>query len=416
MGPRTRGLSFASCGRVKHVRPRFLLLLMMAALAGLQPSAAFAYEFGPLVKQIGSEQTVFDWSTDRCEDLDIPDIPARAFRDSAGQVHLFASHFVTRAEVGSSLDTVRHSCAVAMGSDYYANPSYFDDRRWIGATYTPDGKTVAALLHEEYQGNTHAGQCPSKVYTKCWYNAITFALSTDGGKSFSQTWPVPLVAASPYKYVPDAGPYGLFMPSNIVYKDGYYYSIVRAEPYQAQRYGACLMRTSKPTYPASWRGWNGTNFWVRFVNPYTDSSNPAAHVCEPLDFQGLGPMTESLTYNSYFGKFMLAGAGSRPDPVTGQIVDGVYFALSSDLIHWSTRRLIMKAEFPWTVTQCEDLNPINYPSILGLSSGSRNFDVVGRRAYLYFTRGHWSSWHSTCSETLDRDLVRIPIEFGATSP
>jgi hypothetical protein len=403
-------------GQTISFRARFLLLSAIAVLSIMQASAAFGYEFGPLVKQIGPEQTVFDWSTDRCELIDVPDEPARAFRDSLGQVHLIASHYVTRADVGSTLDTVRHSCSVLMGSDQDPDPSHFDDRRWLTATYTPDGRTVAALVHEEYQGNTHPGQCPTGEYRKCWYNAITFAVSTNGGKSFSQSWPPGLVAASPYKYIPDAGPYGIFQPSNIVYKDGFYYAIVRAEPFQAQSYGSCLVRTSKLMYPASWRGWNGTDFWVRFVNPYTDTTDPAAaHVCKPLDFQGLAPMTESLTYNSYFNKYMLVGASSRPDPVTGEQVPAVYFTLSSDLIHWGTRRGIMKAEFPWTVTQCEDLNPINYPSIL-VGGSSRNFDVVGRRAYLYFTRDHWSSWHGNCSETLDRDLVRIPIEFGATSP
>ena len=38
-------------------------------------------EPGP-VKIIGAAETVFDWTTDRCESEDIPDLPARAFRDN----------------------------------------------------------------------------------------------------------------------------------------------------------------------------------------------------------------------------------------------------------------------------------------------------------------------------------------------
>ena len=35
----------------------------------------------------GGEQKVFDWSEDACETMDIPDSPARAFRDQDGQVN-----------------------------------------------------------------------------------------------------------------------------------------------------------------------------------------------------------------------------------------------------------------------------------------------------------------------------------------
>ena len=52
---------------------------------------ARAYDFpDPRVQPTGSPVTVFDWTTDRCEDADIPDTPARAFRDPTGQVSLFA--------------------------------------------------------------------------------------------------------------------------------------------------------------------------------------------------------------------------------------------------------------------------------------------------------------------------------------
>ena len=40
----------------------------------------------------GPEEMVFDWTTDRCEDGNIPDIAARAFRDADGQVQLTIGH------------------------------------------------------------------------------------------------------------------------------------------------------------------------------------------------------------------------------------------------------------------------------------------------------------------------------------
>lgn len=49
---------------------------------------------------------MFDWTGERCDDNDIPDAPARAFRDSRGRVHLIVSHFETRELIGSGLNQV----------------------------------------------------------------------------------------------------------------------------------------------------------------------------------------------------------------------------------------------------------------------------------------------------------------------
>ena len=39
---------------------------------------------------------------------------------------------------------------------------------------------------DEYQANEHPGRCRSKVYLECWYNTLTAAASSDGGRSFSR--------------------------------------------------------------------------------------------------------------------------------------------------------------------------------------------------------------------------------------
>jgi hypothetical protein len=102
----------------------------------------------------GPEQTVFDWSRESCESRDIPDAPARAFHDARGRVQLIASHYVSRREVGPDLGHLAHRCKVIMRSGYNPLPRNYDDREWIAATFTPNGKTVFALVHEEYQGTT----------------------------------------------------------------------------------------------------------------------------------------------------------------------------------------------------------------------------------------------------------------------
>jgi len=51
----------------------------------------------------GSRSVVFNTATDSCELIDIPDAPARAFRDYQGTVHLIAAHYIMRQDVGPAL-------------------------------------------------------------------------------------------------------------------------------------------------------------------------------------------------------------------------------------------------------------------------------------------------------------------------
>jgi hypothetical protein len=360
----------------------------------------------PSVKVIGREQRVFDWSRDACEPIDIPDQAARAFRDSRGRVQLFASGHTTRRFTGKSLNRLRHSCRVVMPSHYDWRPARFDDHEWLTAPYTSNGKTVYALVHEEYQGSTHPGRCPSSNYFKCWYNAITLAKSTNGGRTFTQRRPpTHLVASIPYRYVPDSGPYGLFSPSNIIRKGRYYYALLGAKRYNLQREGTCLIRTRHLADPKSWRAWGGSGFTVRFLNPYSPRlQDPAEHICEPVSFPQIVGMTQSLTFNTYLRKFLLMSTSQRLVP--SKPATGIYYSLSDDLIHWSHRRLLFKATLP-PLFRCGDSNPIAYPSVLDPKSRSRNFDTTGRRPYLYYTRFKYKD----CRQTMDRDLVRRQIEF-----
>jgi hypothetical protein len=54
------------------------------------------------------------------------------------------------------------------------------------------------------------------------------------------------------------------------------------------------------------------------------------------------------------------------------------------------------------------IGPVAYPSVLDSDSTSRNFETTSKRAYLYFTRSNYKS----CRGFLNRDLVRMPIEFS----
>jgi hypothetical protein len=361
------------------------------------------------VKVIGSAHTVFSWKKNACEPRDIPDAPARAFRDARGTVHLVASHYVNRQLTGPDLARVKHSCAVIMRSAYDQRPSEFSDREWIAAPYTLDGKTVFSLMHNEYQGYNHPGRCASGLLTRCWYNAITLARSDDGGATFHLARPAPghLVGEVPYRYTPDAGVYGLFQPSNIVSRKGYYYALAYTQPYRAQESGTCLLRTNRLDDPSSWRAWGGDGYNVQLVDPYRVRVSAADHVCKPVDPEAIAQMSQSLTYNTYFGRFLLVGTAGDYNPRKRRNVIGFYYSLSDDLVHWSKRKLIRETETVPTY-RCGDRDPVAYPSVLDPKSKSRNFETTGRRPYLYFTRFHYKA----CQETLDRDLVRVPVEFS----
>ena len=360
----------------------------------------------------GREQTVFRWSrTTGARTATFRTAPARAFRNAAGQVVLISSHFVTRRAVGPDLGQVRHQCSPVMSSAQDPDPAKFNDREWLTAPYTLDGRTVYALVHEEYEGYTHPGGCASKDDPlKCWYNSVTLAVSRDGGATFSHAAPPPadLVATVPYRYVPNVSLYGVFQPSNIVRRDdGYYYSLVRVEKYAEQQPGSCLIRTRRLDDPRSWRAWDGAGFTVTFVDPYSEPPPPpAGHLCRPVSPNEISGMTDSLTFNTYLNKYILVSATLDNDRVRGRSVWGFYYSLSKDLISWTHRKLFKEVELLQSY-RCGGRNPVYYPSLLDPESTSRNFETTGRRPYLYFVRYHYAN----CEATLNRDLVRIPIEI-----
>ena len=350
----------------------------------------------------GLPEVVFDWTDDRCEDSDIPDLSARAFRDDKGQVQLIASHYKTYRKIGPSLDDLTHQCQAVMHSGRNADPSLFNDSEWVGATYTEDGKVIYALIHNEYQGWDHPGQCATQHWSsKCWYNALTTAVSTDSGLSYHHlgTPPNHLVATYPEQYSPNTGPFGAFTPSNIVKgTDNMYYSMVQIVDPAGEQW-ACLMRTNDLSQPGSWRFWNGTGFEGRFINPYPEapiSKDP--HVCQPIDRSDIVDMRSSLTYNEHIDRYVLISHTSDGN------THGFYYSLSTDLIEWTTRKLLMEVPPRQTVSSPSD-GWYAYPSLIDPNSSSRNFETTGKTAYLYYTRRNFGQ------EQLDRDLLRVKVRF-----
>jgi YD repeat-containing protein len=392
---------------------RILTIVLVAALAVALngPHSAAAYTFGePGARQAGAQETAWDWDTMRCETAHIPDLPVRAFRDSQDRVQLIMPHVKTRRMIGPSLDALSNDCTVLMDSSGDPDPSHWNMNEWLASTYTQDGVKVNGLVHEEYQGYNFPGQCASQSFdVKCWYNAVTTATSTDGGNSYSQ--PVPPaqhVASVPYQYTPDSGPSGVFSPSNIIRWNGWYYALAYTERYGEQDIGTCVLRTQNLDDPTSWRAWDGTGYNARFIDPYLEPElAPQDHVCAPASFPQIEKMRESLTWNSYFKKFLLIGTAGKFDPTINGNRYGFWYSLSDDLVNWSSRKLLMEAELFRSYT-CGDDNPVSYPSLLDPDSPTRNFETSDQEGYLYFTRFNYSN----CVLNYDRDLIRIPVEFS----
>jgi hypothetical protein len=248
----------------------------------------------------------------------------------------------------------------------------------------------------------------------CWYNAITLAVSTDGGRSYHAAAEPPghLVASAPYPFEAGAGPYGFFEPSNIIKgADGYYYAYLREHYYHqgGNVAGICIMRTENLGDASSWRAWDGNDFTVSFINPYLKPDEAKlAPGCESIPAEpGLGVMQQSVTFNTYLNRYIMIGTTATV--VNGRTVWGVLYSFSEDLIDWEPRKLLFEAELTYTWQPGDSENVYGYPSLLDPDSSSRNFDTTGRHAYLYLTRFNY--YKEGVSDHLDRDLIRIPVEF-----
>lgn len=391
-----------------HLRTAAVALLVLGAvLVGwLRPSGGSALT-DPKIQVGSSPEIVFDWNRDACSPTEQPDLPARAFRDARGRVQLLISHYDSYRMVGRTLGRVHPDCHPLMRSPEDPDPSRYRDRRWLGSPFTYDGRHVWALVHHEYQGNRHPGHCPERSYYPCWYNALTLASSSDGGRTYRQAAaPRQFVAGAPYRYRHGIGPVGVFAPSNLVKRGRYLYALVRVRDPGRPR-GACLIRSPAISKPGSWRAWDGDRFAIAFTEPYRSPTRPYVG-CEPISPGEISEMTESLTFNTALDRYLLVGIAG-PVNVDGrrQRERGIYFSLSEDLVHWSPRKLVLASPTLHSY-RCGGTSPIAYPSLIDPDSRSRTFGITGRHPFLYFTKFRYRN----CQKTVNRDLMRVRLDVA----
>ncbi len=347
---------------------------------------------------VGAIEPVFTWAESRCADNDVPDTPLRAVRLADGKVVAFSTNYVNRRFLGDSLSAIRRQCQIVFSGKESDDPKDYSDRVWISSTWSEDGVTIFALGHDEYQAHRHPGKCRFSTYMACWFNAIVLLRSDDAGRTFRRVGERP-VASVPIRQDVDQGHNrGFFEPSNIVKRGSEYFALIRTGSEGEQKSGTCLFRTDDLTRAEAWRFYDG-DAYSRNTDPYRDDAR-SANPCAPLP--GLQGIVGSIAYILGEKTYVAVSNFSNGNDKTS----GVYYYLSSDLIHWSPGRLLLKIPTIWS-KNCTPQR-YEYPSLIDVNSPSRNFDTIDKGAYLYITREKFDR----CDGTMNRDLVRIKIRFS----
>jgi hypothetical protein len=327
-------------------------------------------------------------------------MPIRPFRDADGNVHINRSWPVNRYSTGPELDSLEHRCDVMYTSHFDRDPANYRMKEWFQAFYTEDGTTVHAIVHNEH----NSYDLGDAQYTE--FQNMTYAISTDGGATFTQPEPPGnLVAAVPHRYRQGVGYYGLIGGSNIVRgDDGAYYMLVIHTVHDRAEQRICVLRSEDLADPGSWRAWDGDGFDMRMVDPYRDEGfDPEAHEC-PLPDPDLETLGESFVYNTYLDRYVAVALGvSFP---SGRITWGITYSTSDDLVGWTTKKPLLEGTLGAHAGP-GGVDALAYAVVVDPDSPSRNFDTAGKTAYVYYTRqNHFSgvAFH-------DNDLVRFPIEF-----
>ncbi len=386
---------------------RTLLRGALLCLALVLPAAAAPVQPPPDVKIVpnGEPRVLYDPAKQGCEPNDIPDAPLRGIRDAGGDIVLFGLHYENRALRGRDFGRFIVDCPVAFRGTGNPEPSAHDDRSWITALWTHDGRRVDALVHHEYQAHAHPGRCALPDYLSCWFNTILLVRSDNGGRSFQKAGGSAVVASFPFRQETGQGRHrGFFNPSNIFAHDGHYYALIATTGWDGQRAGACLFRNQDPGDAAGWRAWDGEGFRARFPDPYRASlQRPAA--CQPV-----GPFPApvgSVTRHRGSGAFV-AVFQARGDDVRFP-VSGFYASASFDLISWSAPTLIQSGATLYD-DPCGKGGLINYAALIDPDATGRNFDNTGREALLTYA----TLAVDGCDATGPRQLIAQPVQIELT--
>lgn len=330
----------------------------------------------------GAPVVAYDSASDGCTPDDFPDLSARAFRDASGRSVVFALHDANRALVGANLAHLHIDCHSALPSPERPDPARYEDRNFVAATWTDDGRVVGALVHHEYHADQF-GRCSATGDMACWYNTILAYRSGDAGLDFARE-AKPVVASAPFRQEIEQGRHrGFFNPSNIV-SDGaktapWRYALISTTGWTGQPYGNCLFRTADPA-TGGWRAWDGRAFSVRYDDPYGRGYEPPrpCRTIAPFVFP-VGSVVRHAASGRFVAVMQAKAGGAFP-------VSGFYASTSRDLLAWSSPLLLLAAQTLYDDLCTAGGSVVAYPAILDPVSTARNYDTIGDAPELFFTR------------------------------
>src|SRR3989344_1691253 len=327
------------------------------------------------ISVVGEPEIVIPKSAYKCtpsRGANVQDGAVRVFRDNTGKLHVSATNLQNLWFTTSSFafSDIVQNCNATILPQYTVDrtrtpdPQTFSQRKFIGNTFTLDGNTVYAYVHNEFHGEDYNSLrtlgCVESG-TLCWLASTVIYVSTDKGYNFTPA-PRSFLASSLYPFTPTL-PGGAVTrragarSQSQVFKgrDGAYYMYIgRVENIGPQKSGMCLARS---TDLLSWYYWDGVGFTKQFENPYT-SATAKTHVCPIVNEDSIF----SVVYNREFDVFI--GSIARQ----GRF----YYATTKNLTDWSEKKYLRNQV------------SIDGPSFIDHESASRNFDTTGLSPYLYF--------------------------------
>lgn len=291
-----------------------------------------------------------------------------------------------------------------------------------------------SIAYLEFTGWTvygyNSAECPSSnvgaIAFECWMSAAILVRSTDGGLSWDKVGSSPeeyVVASSPYKYREqnNTGRHGVF-PTETgadfgLRKVGEHYYI-EVEFWGEDFKIKSMARTTDITDARSWRFFDGEDFSLANVNPYTQEiSNPASHLPPPienyypLNFNPNNLPVEGLIYSSYFQKYI--SIRTRSFSFAPEVTPGIYYYLSEDGFNWSGNAMLFPFEdnlqsfnYPG---DSEPYWPMNYPSLIDQTVIGSD---IGQQAYLVYVAPKLNSGAYDAALNAQRDIIILPIEFA----
>ena len=368
---------------------------------------------------------LFNHSADACYQSDVIDETLNAFRTADGRIRMVAGNGGEGpcSFVGDSLLSLKRDCEtgpVLRSRSDYNGPADFPHNMWLPATYAmDDGVTVYGLAHDEFHAGVPAQHprvpaslCEHNVTNQCWYSSVISVISTDGGRSFQRVStaerPNAVAIAAPIVYRPDAGVQGVPAHRHVVRspKDGFWY-VMPSCAYLSQLElpgGKCVFRTANISDPFSWVGWNGSEWSVSTVDPYT--TKVAAEDMPRFTAAAVGTrLTGGLTWVESASAFLILGTTSNEDKL-GQ----VEYQWSEDLLSWSPPRVLVRLNHTDGI---RDGKGALYPTVLDPSDTSRNFERFGSAGHIYWLEFACASEQGEC---WNRNVVWRPLRVVRRAP